>query len=179
MLEFKCRENRIFFEYWQSLPRKELVPSRFDFFPEDIPALLPFVTIFELVSKDDIRFRLAGTEVSKNAGFERTNTNYLDQVMPERRAKASEAFWSVYNTPCATRVIMEYTPESGVKRLIEGVGLPVYNVQDGNPLLYYCTVQIQNDWNSAQEKLNDRLELVTVIQRDFIDIGGGLSDFKD
>lgn len=179
MLTFKCPENRSFFEYWQSLPREGLIPSRLDFLPEEIPNLLPYVSIFELISEKLIKFRLAGTEVSRNAGFERTGTNYLDQIKPERRQKASEAFWAVYNQPCATRVLLEYVPRSGIKKMIEGVGLPVLNDPAGYPLLYYCTVEYTEEQKPSVQIPNDQLELVSVKQRDFIDIGAGVSDFKD
>lgn len=178
LIKFNNPQNQDFFDYWQSLPRDGLVPESKDFFPEDIPELLPFFTIYELVSTDCVRFKLAGTMISTRDGVDRTGDNYLDDVAPERRKKASEAFWAIYNQPCGMRVVLDLKKESGLVHQIEGLGLPMINSKGQYPLLYYSN-HILLQAKVQMETLGDRLELITVRQRDFIDIGAGIPDFRD
>lgn len=177
-MEFQSQDNQDFFDYWQNLPRDGLIPESKSFLPENIPKLLPFFTIYELVSVDCIRFKLAGTMISKRDGSDRTGHNYLDDVAPERRAKASEAFWAIYNQPCGMRVILDLKKESGMIQQSEGLGLPMINSKGEFPLLYYSHHVLSAPKIQAS-RLGDRLELITVRQRDFIDIGAGIPDFRD
>lgn len=178
MLNFYCSENQDFLNYWTSLSREGVIPNRSNFFPEEIPKLLPFITIYELVSKDCIRFKLSGSNISKRDGFDRTGTNYLDEVVPARRARAAEAFWLLYDQPCGMRVVLNMRSKSGQIKVIEGLGLPMRNKEGGYPLLYYTNHQITEQVfeNNAPE---DRLDVITIQQRDFIDIGAGIPSFKD
>lgn len=178
-LEFiNSQRNQDFFDYWQKLPRNGVVPESKSFFPEDIPKLLSSFTIYELVSADCIRFKLAGTKIANRDGGDRTGDNYLDEVAPARRKKASEAFWTVYNQPCGMRVILEFTKKSGMVVLVEGIGLPMINSTGEFPLLYYSNDELSRSKRKVAGTI-DRLELITVKQRDFIDIGAGIPDFKD
>ena len=180
MIGFECDGTKAFYDYWQSLPRNGLVPESKDFLPEDIPELLPFITIYELVSEDFIRFRLAGTMIANRYGRDRTGQNYLDEVTPKRRKKASEAFWAVYNQPCGMRVIIDMKKKSGLALEVESLGLPMINSRDGYPLLYYTNYMLVDQSKAHHDIIKrDWLELIAVTKRDFIDIGAGIPDFKD
>lgn len=178
MIDFHCRQSEQFLEFWKGLAKSGLIPKSSDFFPEDIPRLLPFITIYELVSKDEIRFKLAGTSIGKRDGFDRTGDNYLDQVAPERRAKAAEAFWAFHDQPCAMRVVLQLEVSSGASIVIEGLGLPFANDKGGYPLVYYVNHEVEK-LEPTSPMNGRRLELITVLQRDFIDLGAGVPTFKD
>jgi len=177
-LEFIAPENNDFFNYWKNLPREGLLPNSKSFLPEDIPQMLPFITIYELVSRDFIKFKLAGTSIDQRDGAGRTGDNYLDQVAPQRRQKAADAFWAFYNQPCAMRVLLELHVSTERKFLVEGLGLPMLSDTSSHPIVYYSNYEVEDASHSFN--LNDqKLELITVRQRDFIDIGAGVPDFKD
>ncbi len=165
-------------DYWQSMPREGVLPLRSSFFPEKIPQLLPHLIIYEIVSKDFIRFRLAGTAVRERMGFDPTGQNYLDFVAEERKAKASQSFFAVVEQPCGMRVISNHGMSSGRKMFLEVFMLPVENDMSENPIILCQSNEIKSD---TEDHLPDeaKLENVTVTRRDFIDIGAGVSDFKD
>ena len=178
MINFINNKTHQFYKYWLSIPREEILPSRKGFFPEDIPHLLPNIAIFELISADNIKFKLAGEEISLHTGFDRQGSNYLDIVSPDRRQEASKNFWLTHQHPCANYVILEYNSNSGVIKTVEAIGMPILNDQkSGNPLLYYCAVmyEISNDPNNK----NTGQATVTVKKRQFIDIGAGIPNFDD
>jgi len=177
-LKFLCPENDKFFKYWKSLRKNELIPLRTNFNPEDIPELLPFITIYQLLSKDNIRVKLAGTAINDRDGYNRTGDNYLDVVPDERKAKASAAFWAARNKPCGMRVIITSKSQKGLVRSIEALGLPIKDKNESPPLLYYCSPAIEK--TSLLDIIKgDSLEQVSIKQRDFIDIGAGVPHFED
>lgn len=75
------------YAYWLSKCRNGRLPSRRDIDPTEIPRLLPYLMITELVSSGTrLRFRLAGTAIVAAYGGELTG-KYCDEVWPaERRA---------------------------------------------------------------------------------------------
>src|SRR5436190_2826857 len=68
--------------YWQSRRAGRQMPSRSDIDPTDIPGLLPFVFLVEVLNEPrDFRFRLAGTHFSEFAGMEVTGRT-IGEVFP-------------------------------------------------------------------------------------------------
>ena len=178
MLNFHHTDNKTFFDYWQKLPREGLVPDKSDFIPEDIPKLLPNIIIYELISENIIHTRLSGTALDARDGFIKTGKNYLDFVAPDRKKKASEAFWLLSNHPCAMRVISKFRSANGLVKEVESIGAPLNDQKTGGKFLYYSSKEINLSTNVIQP-LKDELEIITVTQRDFIDIGGGIPEYRD
>lgn len=78
------------YAYWRSKCRNGTVPRRRDIDPTEIPRLLPYLLITELVDGGTrLRYRLAGTAVVAAYGGELTG-RYCDEVCPpERRASVT------------------------------------------------------------------------------------------
>lgn len=165
-------------DHWLSLPREGVLPLRSSFLPEKIPQLLPSLIIYEMVSPTFIKFRLAGTAVRERMGVDATGQNYLDYVSPERREKASQSFFAVVGQPCGMRVISHHGMASGQKKYLEILMLPMENDRGENPIVL-CQ---GNEIKPEKEELfqdQDLLKNISIVRRDFIDIGAGLSDFTD
>src|SRR3546814_1002744 len=96
--------SRQFAEYWDGLPKVDLIPRRSSFRPEHLPRILPHIVIHELVSPAFIRLRLAGSAVVADYGQEITGRNYLDFVEAPRRPKASHAIHAICRQPAAMLV---------------------------------------------------------------------------
>lgn len=176
--EFLHQLNLEYMRHWVSLRQNEILPRKTHFRPEDIPKLLPFFAIYELVSREFIKIRLAGTEMTRRHGFESTGSNYLDLVEPYRRPKASEAFWQIASCPCGMRVVLQHRYAGGIIRETEALGLPVRNDQGDNPLLYYTVCPIEREGEPKIDLL-DRTQVLTVLDREFIDLGAGTPEFQD
>lgn len=170
--------NQDFFDFWQQMPRDKGIPDKADFFPEEIPKLLPFLSIYEMVSKDLIRFRLHGSQFTMRDGVERIGKNFLDEVSKDRRAKASEAIWLVYKHPCVMRVILNFSSSRGNVKCVETLGVPIKDYKRGTAFVYFSTQEIERNKYEFLDEL-DQLENISPLQRDYIDIGAGIPDFKD
>ena len=56
-----------FLSYWDSIRHGKSMPGRQDIDPGDIPAMLPFVFLVDVVDEgDDFRYRLVGTDIVRN-----------------------------------------------------------------------------------------------------------------
>jgi hypothetical protein len=177
-VEFFHPINAKYFEHWMSLEKNGLLPNASSFYPEEVPDLLPYFAVYELLSEDHIYIRLAGTAMVDRFGFEITGKNYLDLVAPERRANASAAFWTLANQPCGMRVIIQHVLTNGLRTQIEALGMPMRNDRGGKPLLYYTGIPVEDAWRLNRDD-TDKMQELTVLQRDFIDIGAGKPDFRD
>ncbi|KKJ78145.1 hypothetical protein WH95_02000 [Kiloniella litopenaei] len=166
------------FDHWLSLPREGVLPLRSAFFPEKVPQILPSLIIYEMVAKDFIRFRLAGTAVRERMGFDPTGENYLNYVADERKEKASQSFFSVVQQPCGMRVVSNHGMSTGRKMFLEVFMLPLENDMSPNPIVLCQSNEIK-PLGEEHFPDNARLENITIVRRDFIDIGAGVSDFKD
>lgn len=72
------------FVYWQERRGDRAAPSRADLDPTDIPSLLPHLMLVEVGSgKEQLRYRLVGTEVERNFGISMTG-RFIDEVMRGR-----------------------------------------------------------------------------------------------
>ena len=76
---------RLFYEYWDSLPKTAHMPDRADFNPAAIHMLMPNVTILEVTSPDFVRVRLVGTAIAATLGIDMTDHNYLDYIAESER----------------------------------------------------------------------------------------------
>lgn len=88
--------------YWDRIRGDRLIPSRKDFDPVDIPRLLPYVILVEVVRNEldrtfqDFKFRLIGTHVE-----ERMRDRYTGRRLSEIEGKGPGS--EVWETYCAVK----------------------------------------------------------------------------
>ena len=111
-------------------------------------------------------------------GLDPTGKNYLDYVAPERRGTAGKSFFAVAEQPCGMRVVTHHGMSSGQEKYLEIMMLPLKNDRGENPI-----VLCQGNEIKCEERVRyfdaGRLKNIAIMRRDFIDIGAGVSDFKD
>jgi len=72
---------RALYDYWRSRRRGRRCPSRSDIEPTDIPGLLPYVMLTEVIDGGArYRWRLVGTEVERHFGCQMTG-RYIDEQL--------------------------------------------------------------------------------------------------
>jgi hypothetical protein len=74
----KQRTSQILYAYWNEVRGERLAPHRFEIEPARIVSILPETFILERVDCTTYRFRLAGTRICEQFGFEFRGTNFLD-----------------------------------------------------------------------------------------------------
>lgn len=162
-------------EHWARIPKDGLVPRRTDLQPEAVPGLLPDMVMFDLVDRENIRIRLAGTAVVARYGFDPTGTNYLNYIGEGLRMQSAMALWAMAETPCGMWGESEQVYEGDSRIRSEAIGFPLLN-SDGEPtILIFQQVAVQRPdiLNTSEQELVDH----RVLSRQFIDIGAGLPDF--
>lgn len=175
-VEFRSKRSRAFAEYWATLPKRDLIPSRADFDPGEQGPILSTYVIHELVSPEEIIVRLAGTAVGEGYGFETTGHNYLDLVAEERRPSASRAIHLICEHPCGMVVRLATETKTGLVRISEVLALPMRDADGAARLVYYQANPEPVANNSAADE--DELVNIDVGGRLFIDIGAGVPDFS-
>lgn len=106
-VRFRSSGSRDFADYWQNLPKQDLIPYRRDFDPVGQGPILATNMIHELISRGTIRIHLVGTEVGAGFGQEPTGRSDLDFVAVWRRADVGRSIFltcgvakSVYPPDC-------------------------------------------------------------------------------
>lgn len=133
---------RRFFGYWDSLPKEDFAPSRGDFSPGQIAALMPAITILEVVSDDLILQRLTGTAVCRALGFDPTGTNALDLMQPQIRPDYLKLIKHQISTPCGRWNLIRSRRENLIER-VEVVALPMRHAPTGHWMIisYFATLE--------------------------------------
>lgn len=166
-----------FAAYWDALPKVDHVPVKSSFRPDDIPQLLPYVIIHELINPELIQLRLAGTSVVGSYGHEITGKNYLDFVEESRRPKASKAIFLVCEQPCCMLVHLQSKTRKGYTLMRESIAFPMRDEDGVARFVYFCSSDVSRPELLSDE--GDELEVMTVPDRTYFDIGAGIPDFKD
>ena len=85
-----------FFDYWRSKVTRRRLPSRADFDPVDIPDLLPWIYLVDVLDADGrrrLRCRLIGTSIVARTGRDMTGHYFDDGMFSEKTlAAVTEAF---------------------------------------------------------------------------------------
>ena len=89
---------RPLWDYWRAKRGKRDMPERREIEPAEIPALLPHISLFEVVG-DRFLFRIAGRFIVETYGVEPRGM-FLDALLPKDR---SQAALDAYRTAVALR----------------------------------------------------------------------------
>ena len=126
--------------YWHSLDRDRVVPRRSSFDPTRISPLLSGIAIYEVKSRDEIIYRLAGTALVDRFGMEVTGKNFLDFWEGELREKAATAMHECVAKPCGMLSKLTGITEDGRVETSVAVGFPLLDENEAcNRLVFYST----------------------------------------
>lgn len=126
--------------YWRGLEPDADVPHRRSFDPMRISALLPFIAIYEVLSRDEIIYRLAGTAIVERFGKEVTGKNFLDFWEGEPRERTASSMYECVSRPCGIFSELSGTSESGGTESSVAVGFPLLDDSGAcNRLVFYST----------------------------------------
>jgi hypothetical protein len=101
------------------------MPARSDIDAADIPKLLPHLMIVEK-GGDQFRYRLIGTAINRNVGYEATGEtvgSYL--AAPEAAAEARAIFLRVFTAACPVFATGEFTFKAGLHLKMSLLTLPL------------------------------------------------------
>lgn len=167
-VHWQSEDMKAFAEYWYSLAKVDGVPLRSSFDPASITALLPNIAIYHFLSREDIRIRLAGTNLVAAFGQEITGKSYLDYWPDEYKSDAADTFQWMLNEPSGLAVKNVGITESGKEIAAWSTGFPLRD-QDGD-----CTLLIFYTYGDLLPVLHnpgeDRIKTLRIDERVFIDL---------
>ena len=159
-----------FAAHWFGLRQDGLIPTLAAFLDKPVPEFQPMVSIVEVVSDDDIRYRLVGTDLVESFGHERTGNNFLEASPPSFRANLVRWSRTVKNHPCGARSLGLLSSSKGRDLKFETVGFPLLR-KSGTPLIVgYSEPLSRLDSDEVMVTFKDARDVI------WIDIGYGVPD---
>lgn len=123
-------EAERFAKYWRSLAPAPFIPRRSSFDPIWIAPLLPGITMYEIISPDEIVCRLAGTALVDHFGLEMTGRNFLDFWPGEHRRKVADVLMECVRRPCGVLSKIVTRSAGGKIETNTSVGFPLLDERD-------------------------------------------------
>ncbi|WP_339632200.1 PAS domain-containing protein [uncultured Sneathiella sp.] len=165
-IDWVTPDARQFAEYWRSLDRDHLVPHRSSFDPTKIHRLLHSIAIYEVVSKEEIIYRLAGTAIVDRIGMEVTGRNFLDFWEGAGREQAGAAMYECVTKPCGMFTSLTGKTHDGHIENSYAVGFPLLDDRgECNRLVFYSS-----EFQFSHERLTreDRIKTLTAAKTIFV-----------
>lgn len=169
--------NRRFIGAWlgwrgaaRRLPRRSMVELA------DIKELLGRVMLFELLGPDDIRIKVAGSQLRDHADFEATGRNLAELTPPEEWPIRRWRMATAATLPCGVHMVnIDTQTRSGDGAAFETLTLPIEPDEPGKPLLLMSNVAVLGGVYDPPVKDRPRLFHVAEDFRfRFLDLGAGI-----
>jgi len=124
---FSHPETKQFFQYWNSLPKSGFVPDRADFDPLAIHKIMPRILMVEYFSPEDVVFRMVGTGITEDIGFDPTKRSYLSLLEDSAFGAFRSASDAIFSTPCGGHFLVTAQSAKGYLVDFDVLDLPMTN----------------------------------------------------
>lgn len=115
-----------FLAYWESIRNEKKLPGRPDLDPGDIPAMLPFVFLVDVLDReDDFRYRLVGTDIVRNTKKDFTGAKLSEISEIGSQAKLIDMYRDAVATRAPVRERFPYTTRGGVGKFYDVIVAPL------------------------------------------------------
>ncbi|MBT6961267.1 MAG: PAS domain-containing protein, partial [Rhodospirillaceae bacterium] len=116
---------KTFEDHWRLLESDSLIPRLSEFLNRPIPILQPYVTILDLVSPNELTFRLVGTAITETFGMDATGQNILSFMPGEDGKILSDVAFQITSHPCGAKIGSDVATATGRAMTSESVGFPL------------------------------------------------------
>lgn len=167
-----CRE---FLQAWLRWRGGAVAPRRDQLALDDIARHLRWLSVLEIRSAEEQRFRLVGTAINATRGRELTGVNLKDLSRPEDWPRRSSINLALAGRPCGLyfRVLFRYSLGPPVPS--EYVCLPVFAADDALPRQLFTMREPIEDITLRLPQLDPVYNQVGDDNR-FVDLGAGVPD---
>lgn len=112
-------------QYWESKRASRRMPLRREIDPCEIPRLLPYLQLVELVAGRGFRYRLTGTAIADGYGFDATGKFTHEVLPPARHAVANRHYALVSETGRPLFARNRYVKGNSTTVIISRIILPL------------------------------------------------------
>jgi hypothetical protein len=116
---------RTFFDFWNSLPKKDLLPQLSDLQGRMPPDVAPYVAIVDVRGPEDAPIRFFGTQLAERAAFDPTGKMVADLYAPELRPAVHRLLWEAVRRPVGYLSHRRLVGREGFANVHPSVGLPI------------------------------------------------------
>ena len=121
----KQRTSHILYGYWNDVRGDRIAPRRFDIEPSRISEILAETFILERVDSHTFAFRLAGTRICDQFGFELRGQNFADLASTTGRSELEHVMSSITDQGAVGVFEFEARDSTGRAAHFEAVVLPL------------------------------------------------------
>jgi len=166
---------RQFYEHFLTLPREGGAVWRHHFRPEKIPALMPYLVVFEREAEDVMRIRLLSAGLADLVSNNSTGQNFLDRVPVESRPLFRSRFTHAASTPCGLYALLGERLANGHIVGFEVLTLPFHNDRGPNRLFISAAAPIEPPMDPQIKAPGVESK---VDSARYVDTGAGIGDLK-
>lgn len=162
---------RALYDFWRSLPKKNLLPQLADFFDRVPPDLAPYLAIVDVRGPQETKIRLFGTHLVAAAAFDPTGMSVGDLYSAELRSQVHQMLWAVTQRPVGYLSRRKIIGRSGFVNIHPSIGLPIDIPTSG----VRGVVNYSRSVSAESHMGEDRAHLVQEMKLErWIDIGAGV-----
>ena len=163
--------------YWHEARGDRLLPDSRDIDFTRLASVLPNVSVLEVFSPEEIRYRLVGSDIVARFGGELTGVNLLDVFSENSRGLLSQSLVETVTRPCAGFCQTSIAYQSGRSVTVQILSAPLKT--DDKTL--GRTLMIQRVLEPGEAITNDIVSIVgaEAFSIQYLDIGNGKSESLD
>lgn len=161
-------------QYWNKVRRDRLLPGSRELDLTQLAAILPEMSVLDIVDPDEMRYRMAGSDLVTRFGEELTGANLLDLFSEKSRPTLSRFLTRIIIQPCAGLWHTSVGYQSGRQGAVQLLAVPI-KTSDGLPERIALVQRIDQ---SGGERIDEKLSIIGAdfFSVSFIDIGAGKPD---
>jgi len=161
-----------FIDCYKSAQTDGLIALQSDLSMRDLALILPNLTLLEAASSDMITYRLAGQKIVDTLGFNPIGQNFLDFLDPGLRETSAAGHDLMQQHPCGYYMVYENVYESGHRKVMETLTLPLRKSLDRENRLF-LSCHIEHHLSEISPKRGETAMIVNWKTNAFANIGGG------
>lgn len=163
----KHRVTRELYDYWQRIRRGRAAPDRSEIEPGDIRSLLGDTFILEVVSRDEYRYRLAGTRICAAYGREMKGKEFLSFWAGKDRDSVATLLTAIGEDSAAAVLGVTGINDRGRELAFECLLLPVAQPGHGNSRVLGSFVPMDDPyWIGIHPIMQQKVTSLRLIWRD-------------
>lgn len=170
----RTKAGLAFSRAWQRWRGDDLLPDRARMNIEDIKDLLPSIVIVDVLDRDTMPVRLAGTAIRETLGVELTGINYLDLADTGQRERRARLLYDQALQPCGSYTHFPVPLKSGLTLKVECVCYPVLPEPGSDRLPQLVAVNALLDDPGLLDPVGRVVPVGTAEVFGYIDIGAGV-----
>lgn len=160
--------------YWTNVCGERLLPDSQDIDLTKLASIFPNVSVLDVISPDEIRYHIVGSDIVAGYGDELTGLNLLDLFSEESRQHLSQSLIEVVTRPCAGFCQTAIAYQSGRKNQAQILSTPL---KTGSESLGRA-LMVQKIDQPRTQRGSDNVTLLGAgaLSTQYIDIGNGIGE---